>query len=115
MSEPLAGGERTPVPARRSRYRGHRAASTMAVAAIVGTAVGAGVAVVDRGSSPAMSAMAAPAGAADLSGMTNGALNPGAGAAHASAGGLRPDPARQAWAHRYGVDRSTMADLSDVT
>lgn len=26
----------------------------------------------------------------------------------------QPDPARQAWAHKYGVDRSTMTNLADV-
>jgi hypothetical protein len=88
MSEPLqASGPGSTVPERSRRGR-RLAVTTLAVVGIVGTGVGAGVAVADRGSPPAV---------------TTPAMS-----THPTS------PDRQSWAHRYGLDRATMANLPDV-
>ncbi|MDQ6797009.1 MAG: hypothetical protein M3011_03100 [Actinomycetota bacterium] len=79
---------------------------TVAVLLVVGAGAGVGVAVNADGSS------SAPAG-----GPATTASGPAGARKHA---GQKPDaktkvdPARQAWAHTYGVDRATMANLADA-
>ncbi|MDP9072962.1 MAG: hypothetical protein M3N98_02095, partial [Actinomycetota bacterium] len=82
----------------------------MAVVAIVGTGVGTGVAVASNGgSSSVMAAHSAPPGPT-----TTVAGTPNAAPVAARPGKPGVDPARQAWAHKYGLDRATMANLPDV-
>lgn len=85
-------------------HRWRMAATVLAIVAIVGTGVGAGVAVANTGDPPAAQPTAPPAAATKAKGK--------AGGKHATA---KPgDPARSAWAHQYGLDRSTMPNLPDV-
>src|SRR5947209_4337483 len=89
--------------------------TTVALAALllVGAGAGAGMAVTGENASPAPTAgptsTSPPGGGGAVAG--NQAGN------HAGKprnGKGRVDPARQAWAHTYGVDRATMANLADV-
>jgi len=80
------------------------AATVAAVVAIAGTGAGAGVAIANSGTSSSSTAPTAS---------TSPAAQPAKGKGKHAAG-KAPDPAREAWAHQYGLDRSTMANLPDV-
>jgi len=78
----------------------------LAALVLVGAGAGVGMAVTaDNSSSGPASASAATAGPAKAAGKKHAGTQPG---------GAQVDAARQAWAHKYGVDRTTMADLADA-
>ena len=93
-----------PEPSPRPHHRRRFAATVVAGVAIVGTAVGAGVAIASSEPTPSVTASPAPT-APTAAPKANG------GGKHA---GRAADPARAAWAHQYGVDRATMPNLPDV-
>jgi hypothetical protein len=82
----------------------------MGVAALglLGAGFGLGVAITGRGSAaPTPAAAAAPVEG-------HAAKVKGLNAARSKGGAAQIDPARQAWAHQYGLDRATMPNLPDV-
>ncbi|HEX3394297.1 MAG TPA: hypothetical protein VHS52_07200 [Acidimicrobiales bacterium] len=90
------------------RWWGRGAAVGVAALLLAGAGAGVGMAVAANASSSTSTPAAS-------SGSTTTPAPPPvdkhAGKSHRVA--PRVDPARQAWAHRYGVDRSTMANLAD--
>src|SRR5947209_7527657 len=92
---------------------GRGAAMATAALLLVGAGAGVGMAVTGDNPSPAPTAATtttiAPVGGARAPGTH--AATPGRGQGQ---GAGKVDPARQAWAHQYGVDRATMAKLAPV-
>ena len=95
-----------PTPARWDRHRSWSRGAAVAAAAVllVGAGGGVGMAFADSGSA------SAPASAPTTIAARHGGK--AVGARHGRKHGV--DPARQAWAHKYGLDRSTMPTLPDV-
>jgi hypothetical protein len=88
-----------------------------AVVAIVGTGAGAGAAIASSATSTPSADPAAPStSTAGMPPATRGGAGPApaAGGKRGGQGGKAHDPARVAWAHRYGLDRATMPNLPDV-
>ncbi len=105
MNQTQPIGEAASSPQRPPR-RWRLAATVVAVVAIVGVGTGAGVAIANSGPSSSVTAPPAP---------PDPAAQPKAkGRGKHAAAKKAADPARAAWAHQYGVDRSTMANLADV-
>jgi len=91
-------------PAR--RWWGRGIAVALAALVLVGAGAGVGMAVTgDNSSSGPAGASAAPTAPGKAAGKKHAGTQPG---------GAKVDPARQAWAHKYGVDRATMANLADA-
>lgn len=86
-----------------ARWWGRGAVIAVATLVLVGAGTGVGMAV--TGDNPSSPTAAGPT-----------TTVPGAKHAGKKAGAKsKVDPARQAWAHKYGVDRSTMANLADAS
>lgn len=95
--------------ARDRHWWGRGAAVGAAVLVLLGFGGGVGMAVsADNSSSAPMGGSAAP-----VAPPTTTAPN-APGMTMTGHGSNQPDPARQAWAHKYGVDRATMTNLADV-
>jgi hypothetical protein len=90
-----------------TRWWGRGAAVGVAALLLAGAGAGVGMAVAADGSSSTSTPAASSAS-------TTTPAPPPAGKHRGKSGATpRVDPARQAWAHKYGVDRSTMANLAD--
>ncbi len=104
LNEPTSPPSTPPGPAR--RWWGRGAALALATLVLVGAGAGVGMAVTGDNST-----------SVPVAGST-GTAAPGkaAGKKHAGTqpGDAKVDPGRQAWAHKYGVNRATMANLADV-
>jgi hypothetical protein len=94
---------------------GRSAAVAAAVLVLVGVGGGVGMAVT-ADNSPSDPIEAPPAAAAPATTALSGApaMAMAVRGNNKIVGKNEPDPDRQAWAHKYGVDRATMANLADV-
>ncbi len=80
----------------------------LAALVLVGAGAGVGMAVTGDNSS------SGPAGTPAASGKAAPTKAVGKKHAGTQPGGAKVDPARQAWAHTYGVDRTSMVNLADA-
>ncbi len=102
-TSPIPGGQ-----GRDHHWWGRGAAVGVAAPLVVGA--GAGVGMVVTADNPSSTPAGAPATTPALGGTTQGKKHAG----RQPGAKVKVDLARQAWAHKFGVDRTTMANLADV-
>lgn len=102
-----------PQPPRSRRWWGRASAISVAALVVVGAGVGVGMAV---GSKPASDAMDMGSHTTATPGENasgkQGGQNTGSASGKRKADAKPVDRAKQAWAHKYGLDRSTMPNLA---